>query len=173
MPKNAFVIHPALSQVARRSLVGANFTTTQYLSGRWVAVDSTGAFAVVGTARDLGNAYGLYFLLEGTHDHIGANVANVDFEVTGSTFVSLKATELPSNKIQGALAGAYGVFVGTVGPEGVNPADTGIVNGAELTVDAFGRLVAAGSGDIRVAVAEVVTRDGGGVASLTFRTTGN
>lgn len=171
MAKNVEIVFPAFTQVARRSLVGASFQTTQYLSGRWVAVDTNGQFAVVGTARDLQNAYGLYWLLEGTHDHIGANVATVDF--AASTFLSLQTAQLPSNKLQGALTGVMGVFVGRVGPEGVDPTDTGIVNGAELTVDAFGRLITAGSGNVRVAVAEVVTTDGNGVTGLIFRTTGN
>jgi hypothetical protein len=169
MAKNVSIVHPAFTQVARRTAVAADLTK-QYLSGRWVCVNSMGQFAIVGTAKDLPNAFGLYWLLEGTHDHIGTNL---DFAtVAGQAFSSSNAVQLPSVKNQGALAGAYGVFVGTTGPEGVDPSAS-IVNQSELTVDQYGRFVVAGSGDIRVAVAEVVTSDGNGITSVIFRTTGN
>lgn len=163
---NVKLIHPAFTQVSRRTTGFASPTAT-YLTGRWMAIDGSGNFAVPGTARDLANAFGLYWLLEGTHIHNGSN-ANFDAGTKDSTV----SVALPSNSVNRTGTGAYGVFVGYVGPEGVDPA-AAIVNGAELTVDQYGRLIVAGGGEVRVAIAEVVTTDGGGLTSVIFRTTGN
>ncbi len=166
MAKNVFIVHPALTMVARRNGARTN-TTDQFLTGRWVARDATDSFAVVGTSKDLANAYGLYLLLEGCVEHIGTNQ---DFD--GTSKKSTNFVTLPSNANQGAMTGAYGVFVAAVGPEGVDPSAS-IVAQSELTVDQYGRLIVAQSGDIRVAVAEVITSDGNGLTSVIFRTTGN
>ncbi len=165
MAKNVKIVHPAFTQTQRRNAIAAS-TSAKYLTGRWVAVDGDGKFAVVGTSRDAADAYGLYWLLEGTHEHIGDNT-----EFDDTTKMSTNFVELPSNKNTKALTGAYGVFVGYTGPEGVKVDDT-IANGARLGVDQYGRLYAVTSTEVTVAVAEVITTDGNGITSLTFRTTG-
>lgn len=171
MFKDVFVVHPDFLQTPRRSLVAADLTK-QYLTGRWVMANGSGQFDIVSSSRALNNAQGLYWLIEGTHVHIGNNTT--DFATVGGVaFTSINNTQLPSNQAQGALAGVYGVFVGQVGPEGVDPT-AAIVNGSILTVDQYGRLIVATGSNIVVAVAEVVAVDGSNnITSLIFRTTGN
>jgi len=168
MAKDTYIVHPAFTFAQRRGAVMAD-TTKQYLTGRWVAMNGSGQFAIPGSGRALNNAYGLYWLLEGNQEHIGLTT---DFN-SGANYVSTNFNTLPSVLASNALTGVYGCFVGACGPAGVDPT-LSIVNGSFLTIDAYGRMVIASGSNIVVAVAEVVTTDGGGnVQTLVFKTTGN
>lgn len=169
----ARVISPAFTQVPRISAIrygqGGN-TPATLLTGRWCQLDANGNAAVVGTSRDLADCQGLYWIIEGTHNHIGTTA-----EFDGTSKMSTNMVELPSVKAQGAVALVFGVFRGEVGPEGVDNSDHANYDaGDKLTIDQYGRLIVAnGTTDLNVAVAETVTEDANGVTSLVFRTLGN
>ena len=146
------IIHPGLNEVPRRSrpkVVG-----TSILSGRWVALDSTGRVILPGS-----QALGLYLALEGDLLHIGSTT---DFGT--SPFASTNAVSLPSGVASNEVALAYGSFVYTVGPEGCDP--TAALNTGVLAApDAFGRLVVVAAANATCVIESRVV-DGGGLTSL-------
>ncbi len=149
------------SEVKRRSV--PKNSAGQLLTGRWVTINGSGEAAYPGA----GSKAGLYFLLEGSHVHLGTNL---EFSGSGN-HDSTNAEALPSNAASLAMALAYGQFIAKVGSEGVDPAASLNV-GDLVAVDAYGRLIAVGGG-IAVAKVEAITTDANGITSLTFKALGN
>lgn len=135
----------------------------QLLTGRWATLNASGEAILPGA----GLKAALYLVLEGNVVHIGTNL---EFAV-GAPFDSTKYEALPAVESTGAVCLAYGDFVVTVGPEGVNPLAAYVIgNGVE--VDASGRLIPLAAG-VMVGRVEGLTSDANGVTTLTIKATGN
>jgi len=125
-----------------------------FLTGRWVIMTSSGEIQVPGTS----GVRGAYLLLEG---NLGHNGTAEQFGNSGTGYASTSSFELPSVQQSGECALVYGVFRFQVGPEGVNPADTGLQTvGNYWTIDGYGRIVAAASGGVAMGRVESVSLDG-------------
>lgn len=157
-----FIVSPAFTFTPRRSGKKAD-AASQILSGRWVVINADNQLAYPGSGR-AGGA-GLYWVLEGTHNHVGTNL-----EFDGSSKASTNADLLPSVAAQGAIGLAYGVFVGNVGPEGCDPAME-VEVGDALEIDQYGRLVPFYEGE-KIAIVEAITTNDDGVTRLVFRALG-
>lgn len=134
------------------------------LTGRWIALDTDGTVVAPGTK----NVAGLYLCIEGSLGHKGTNL---EFGNSGAGYASTKSFEYPSVKQSNECALAYGVFRYKVGPEGCDPAATFAVDDL-ITIDAYGRVVPATTGDETMGKVEAVATNDNGVTELTVRTFG-
>jgi hypothetical protein len=135
------------------------------LTGRWFALNNAAEVILPGSS----NKPGLYLAVEGNLGHKGTNL---DFGNAGAGYASTVSFIYPSVQQSNECALAYGVFRYEVGPEGCDPADAGLVTDALVTVDQYGRIITAGSGDVAMGKVEAVTRDANGVTKLVVRTFG-
>jgi len=151
------------TQVFRRS---APKDTADLLTGRWVAIGSTGKAAVPGG----GAKVGLNLVIEGNKGHKGTNL---EFGNAGTGYASTNYFTLPSVAQSGEVALAYGVFRYQVGPEGCDPtAHASLAVDALVAVDAYGRIIPVGDG-VAIGKVEAISTDANGVTLLTIRTFGN
>lgn len=149
------IVSPGLTLANRRSAPRA--AGTEVLTGRWVALNSTGYVVPAGSASRLS----LQLALEGTLKHTGGPT---DFGAA-TPFASTKYASLPSAQANGEIALVRGSFVYETGPEGCDPAAAaGLTVGAEVAVDADGRIVPIGAApaDVAIGTIEARTLDGAG-----------
>jgi hypothetical protein len=140
--------------------------TDDFLTGRWCVINASGEAVLPGNYHKVG----AYLILEG---NLGHNGTAEQFGNASTGFASTSSFELPSTQQSGELALAYGVFRYQVGPEGCDPTRTFTVDGY-VSIDGYGRIVPAGTGDCATGKVEAVTTDGSGnVSQLVIRTIGS
>jgi hypothetical protein len=141
------------TQVNRRSVpIGAG----ALLTGRWATLDANGLAIVPGAVPVIGG----YLILEGSLIHVGDET---DF--SGSApYASTDSNVLPSVAASGQVALAYGVFVFEVGPEGCDPTHA-FSPGDLVTIDAYGRIIAASGGN-QIGKVEAVSTDASALVTL-------